>query len=67
MCKSSEGDGFCSHHLKENQIVKERTSEKVDLGNSMINILQVVFVSVYNCSHIEQVLLESVALQTLVP
>lgn len=41
--KSSEGNGFCSHHLKENQIVKEWISKKVDLGNSMINILQVVY------------------------
>ena len=45
VCESSEGNGFCSHHLKENQIVKEDISKKVDLGNSIINILQAVYFS----------------------
>ena len=38
-----KGMGFAL--IKENQTVKEGISKKVDLGNSMINILQAVYFS----------------------
>ena len=45
--KSSEGNGFCFHHLKENEIVKEAISKKMDLGNNIINYSR-RFILVYN-------------------